>query len=50
MMGVIGALAGGWLFYTFGRASVTGFNLTSLFAAVIGSLIVLLIYYALRIF
>jgi uncharacterized membrane protein YeaQ/YmgE (transglycosylase-associated protein family) len=50
MLGVIGALAGGWLFYTFGRASVTGFNLTSLFAAVIGSLVVPLIYYALRIF
>ena len=48
LAGVVGALAGGWLFYTFGRASVTGFNLSSLFAAVIGSLVVLLVYYALR--
>ena len=48
ILGVVGALAGGWLFYTVGRASVTGLNLSSLFAAVIGSLVVLLVYYALR--
>jgi uncharacterized membrane protein YeaQ/YmgE (transglycosylase-associated protein family) len=48
LVGVIGGLAGGWLFYTFGRASVTGFNLSSLFAAVVGSLVFLLVYYALR--
>ena len=47
-LGVVGSLAGGWLFYTFGRASVTGFNLASLLTAVIGSLVVLLVYYALR--
>src|ERR1035438_6657273 len=48
LAGVLGALAGGWLFYTFGRASLTGFNLSSLFTAAIGSLVVLLVYYALR--
>jgi uncharacterized membrane protein YeaQ/YmgE (transglycosylase-associated protein family) len=48
LVGVVGALAGGWLSYTFGRASVTGFNLSSLFAAVVGSLVVHLVYYALR--
>jgi uncharacterized membrane protein YeaQ/YmgE (transglycosylase-associated protein family) len=47
LAGVVGAVAGGWLYYTFGRASVTGFNLSSLFAAMIGSLVVLLVYYAL---
>jgi uncharacterized membrane protein YeaQ/YmgE (transglycosylase-associated protein family) len=47
LLGVVGALAGGWLYYTFGPPSVTGFNLSSYFA-VIGSLIVLLTYYFLR--
>jgi uncharacterized membrane protein YeaQ/YmgE (transglycosylase-associated protein family) len=48
LSGVLGAMAGGSLYYTFGPASVTGFNLTSLFTAVIGSLVSLLMYYALR--
>jgi uncharacterized membrane protein YeaQ/YmgE (transglycosylase-associated protein family) len=48
LLGVVGAMAGGWLFYTFGPAGVNGLNLLSLFAAVIGSLAFLLTYYALR--
>jgi uncharacterized membrane protein YeaQ/YmgE (transglycosylase-associated protein family) len=48
LLGVIGGMAGGWLFYTFGPAGVNGLNLASLFAAVIGSLTVLLAYYAFR--
>ena len=48
LLGVIGAMAGGWLFYTFGPRGVNGLNLSSLFAAVIGSVAFLLISYALR--
>ena len=48
LLGVVGAMAGGWLFYTFGPAGVNGFNLYSLFAAVIGSLVFLLTYYAFK--
>ncbi len=48
LVGVVGAMAGGWLFYTFGPAGVNGFNLSSLFAAVIGSLAFLLTYYAFK--
>jgi len=48
LLGVVGAMAGGWSYYTFGPASVNGFNLISLFAAVIGSLVLLLAYYAFR--
>lgn len=48
LLGVAGAMAGGWLSYAFGLAGVNGFNLFSLFAAVIGSLAFLLTYYALR--
>jgi uncharacterized membrane protein YeaQ/YmgE (transglycosylase-associated protein family) len=46
VLGVVGAMAGGWLYYTFGPASINGFHLISLFAAVIGSLVSLLAYYA----
>ena len=48
LIGVVGAMAGGWLWYTFGAAGVNGLNLVSHFAAVIGSLVFLLTYYALR--
>jgi uncharacterized membrane protein YeaQ/YmgE (transglycosylase-associated protein family) len=47
LLGVVGAIAGGWLYYTFGPASVSGLNLFSNIAAVIGSLAFLLTYYAL---
>jgi uncharacterized membrane protein YeaQ/YmgE (transglycosylase-associated protein family) len=48
LLGVVGAMAGSSLYYTFGPPSVTGFNLSSYFAAVVGSLVVLLAYYFLR--
>ena len=48
LLGVVGAMAGGWMFYSFGPAGVNGLNLYSHFAAVIGSLVFLLTYYALR--
>jgi uncharacterized membrane protein YeaQ/YmgE (transglycosylase-associated protein family) len=48
VLGVVGAMAGGWLYYTFGPAAVNGFHLISLYAAVIGSLVFLLAYYAHR--
>jgi uncharacterized membrane protein YeaQ/YmgE (transglycosylase-associated protein family) len=47
-LGVVGAIAGGWLFYSFGPAGKNGLNLLSHFAAVTGSLVLLLSYYALR--
>lgn len=48
VLGVIGALVGGWLFQLIGHVGVTGFNLYSMFVAVIGSVAVLLIYHAIR--
>src|SRR6202167_4355563 len=38
LLGVAGAVAGGWLYYTFGPTAVLGFHLLSHFAAFIGSL------------
>ena len=46
VLGVIGAVVGGWLFSTFGMSGVTGFNIYSMLVAVIGAVIVLLIYHA----
>ena len=46
VLGVIGAIVGGWLFSAFGGIGVTGFNLYSMVVAVIGAIIVLLIYHA----
>jgi uncharacterized membrane protein YeaQ/YmgE (transglycosylase-associated protein family) len=48
LLGAGGGLAGGWLFYAFGPAGVNGLNLESLYAAVIGSLVVLLTFYAIK--
>ena len=46
VLGVIGAVVGGWLFAQFGGQPVNGFNLYSMFVAVIGAIIVLFIYHA----
>jgi len=48
LLGVVGAVAGGWLYYAFGPPGVNGLNLFSDFAAVIGSLVFLLTYYGSR--
>ncbi len=46
VLGVIGAIVGGFLFTTFGATPVTGLNIYSLFVAVIGAVVVLFIYHA----
>jgi uncharacterized membrane protein YeaQ/YmgE (transglycosylase-associated protein family) len=47
-LGVVGAFAGGWLFHIFGAPGVSGLNLYSLFVAVMGSAVLLILYHALR--
>ena len=46
VLGIVGAFVGGWLFSFFGHTGVTGFNLYSMFVAVIGAIVVLLVYHA----
>ena len=46
VLGIVGAIVGGFLFSLFGAAPVTGFNLYSLIVAVIGAVVVLVIYHA----
>jgi uncharacterized membrane protein YeaQ/YmgE (transglycosylase-associated protein family) len=48
LLGVVGAVIGGWLFRVFGAAGVNGLNLYSLFVAVLGSVVFLVVYHALR--
>ncbi len=48
VLGIIGAVVGGFLFSAFGGAGVTGFNLYSLMVAVIGAVVVLVIFHAVR--
>jgi len=48
LLGIVGAIAGGWLFRTFGASGVTGLNLYSLVVAVIGAVVVLVVYHAIR--
>ena len=48
IVGIFGALIGGFLFSLLGRAPVTHFNLGSLLVAVVGAVILILIGRALR--
>ncbi len=48
LLGIVGAVIGGWVFHFFGAQGVTGLNLGSLIVAVIGSVIFLVVYHALR--
>jgi len=45
-LGIIGAIVGGFLFSFFGASGVTGLNIWSMIVAVVGSIVVLLIYNA----
>jgi uncharacterized membrane protein YeaQ/YmgE (transglycosylase-associated protein family) len=48
LLGIVGAIVGGWLFNRFGAVGVTGFNVYSLLVAVIGAVLVLVVYHAIR--
>jgi uncharacterized membrane protein YeaQ/YmgE (transglycosylase-associated protein family) len=47
LLGVVGAVIGGYLFQTFGMAGVTGLNIWSLLVAIVGAVLFLIIYHAL---
>lgn len=47
VLGIVGAVVGGWLFNTIGHVGVTGVNLYSILVAVVGAVIVLFIYHPL---
>jgi uncharacterized membrane protein YeaQ/YmgE (transglycosylase-associated protein family) len=47
-LGIVGAVIGGWLFNLFGMQGVTGLNVYSLIVAVIGAVVFLVVYHAIR--
>jgi uncharacterized membrane protein YeaQ/YmgE (transglycosylase-associated protein family) len=48
VLGIVGALAGGYLFTVFGHAPINGSNLYSVLAATVGAVLVLLVNHGLR--
>ena len=47
-LGIVGAVVGGWLFNLVGMGGVTGLNIYSLIVAVVGSVVFLVVYHAIR--
>ena len=47
VLGVVGAIVGGFIFSAVGSTGVTGLNLWSMFVAVVGAVVVLWIYHTL---
>jgi uncharacterized membrane protein YeaQ/YmgE (transglycosylase-associated protein family) len=45
VLGVVGAVVGGFVFQTFGMAGVTGLNLYSILVAAVGAIVFLLVYH-----
>ena len=41
VLGIVGAVVGGFLFHLIGSVGISGFNIWSLFVAVIGAIVVL---------
>ena len=46
ILGIVGALVGGFIFEAFGAAGVTGFNIYSMIVAIVGAIVLLVIYHA----
>jgi uncharacterized membrane protein YeaQ/YmgE (transglycosylase-associated protein family) len=45
-IGVVGAILGGWIWNAFGGEGATGINIGSILVALVGSIILLLLYHA----
>jgi len=48
IVGIVGALVGGFLFNLIGATGITGFNVWSLLVAVVGSVVLLFVYHMIR--
>lgn len=46
VLGIVGALVGGFIFNALGHPAPTGINLYSIFVAFIGAVVVLVVYHA----
>ena len=45
LLGIVGAVLGGWMFQKFGYAGVTGLNLYSFLVAIVGAIVFLMLYH-----
>ena len=45
LLGIVGAVVGGYLFSALGSTGITGFNIWSMIVAIIGAVIVLWLYH-----
>ena len=48
ILGIVGAVVGGWVFSMFGSQGVSGLNLYSFLVAIVGAVLVLVVYHAIR--
>lgn len=48
VLGIVGALLGGWIMSLFGQGGVTGFNLYSFLVALLGAVVLIVIVKAIR--
>jgi len=48
LLGIVGAVVGGWLFHLFGHEGVNGLNLYSIVVATVGAVVFLVLYHAIR--
>jgi uncharacterized membrane protein YeaQ/YmgE (transglycosylase-associated protein family) len=48
VLGIVGAVVGGWIFTQIGHSGVTGFNIYSIFVSVVGAVIVLFLYHTVQ--
>ena len=48
LLGIVGAIVGGWIMERFGEAGVSGLNLYSLVVAVLGAVVVLVVFHVIR--
>ena len=46
VLGIVGAVVGGYLFSALGSTGITGFNIWSMLVAIVGAVLVLWIYHA----
>jgi uncharacterized membrane protein YeaQ/YmgE (transglycosylase-associated protein family) len=48
LLGVVGAIVGGWVFHMLGLTGITTLNLYSVLVALVGSVLFLVVYHAIR--
>jgi uncharacterized membrane protein YeaQ/YmgE (transglycosylase-associated protein family) len=48
VLGLVGAIVGGFIFTRIGGHGITGFNFYSMVVAIVGAIVVLLLYHAIR--